>query len=644
MGFIIVLPIAATIAILCKRKIEETIALSMFISIIIVYVSGLLSTFLPGIYVWETVAFFSTGYVIFSFIKRPEETRKYLISYGFAAYIFYAVYFYLVTKNRWLSGTDEYTHWALAVKNFVLYSDFSNISKSTDLNGTYVPAMAVWEYMSVRYMRYFSEWICMYAQDMLIIALILPGFKKITGNCSIIKFILLWVSYLLIPFTVHVGAVHTVQYGLLMVDTVLGFLSAYVIYMFYLTYLYRNRFYAVCMWTGSFILCLTKEYGTIMTIINIGIMIACVYKMQKKAITGLITRTAGTTALALITSLTSWYGYLSLYDRNSALMKAELIERFMHRKAMTYPLLHIYTLASIGHVGELFSALMGSGNYAGKSLKATVNAVVEQLSSTNYYYFGFWIHVSFSTFIVIMSIVYILHREYFHTGESSRDDLGNNLMRFSLLGCIPYLLVLSLAYYVLFQPWESIYLPSFDRYIYPCFISIIIVFLNVFIEEQGEKRICIYFIIFALLFAVCNPADIVTAMNRKPVATEFEGIDRRGEQFKNGDNIYFVDQNLQEDYHNLKQEFYYVTFPAISNGRFIGDDGSVTLTKDDGSRYSTGEWLEMLRSYNYIYLYKTDEMFSKKYAKMFDDVTIKNNQLYKIDWNNGKMQLREAGK
>ena len=48
MGFLCVVPVAAFIAIKQKRRIEQTLAVSIFGIILLIYLSGLFTSFLPG--------------------------------------------------------------------------------------------------------------------------------------------------------------------------------------------------------------------------------------------------------------------------------------------------------------------------------------------------------------------------------------------------------------------------------------------------------------------------------------------------------------------------------------------------------------------------------------------------------------------
>lgn len=50
MGFLCVVPVAAFIAIKQKRRIEQTLAVSIFGIILPIYLSGLFTSFLPGYY------------------------------------------------------------------------------------------------------------------------------------------------------------------------------------------------------------------------------------------------------------------------------------------------------------------------------------------------------------------------------------------------------------------------------------------------------------------------------------------------------------------------------------------------------------------------------------------------------------------
>lgn len=641
MGFLVILPLAAAIALKFDKKIEETIAPAILLTIGIVYIFGLFTTLAAGGYCSLIVAGICIIYAAVVAQKNTTYVKEHICTAGLVAYGLYAVYFAAVVYGRGLTANDEFTHWALSVKNSLYFSHFSNITESTDINGTYTPAMAVWQFYGVWLWPKFSEAVCMHAFDMLMISLILPVFRIISGKWKVLKMLSQMLVYLVIPFIVYTGATHTVAYGLLLVDTVLGMLSAYILYMFYLAYSEEDSFYIYGASLAAGVLCLTKEFGVVLTIIDVVIIIICRYILARKYGKVATVSAAGPVIGFAAGALLSWYGYLAAYAKHQTMDTAGLGEKCAGYIMSSRPIITICTLASSGHMGVMLSGLFGQGDFEGKSLSATADAIIQQLSSISYYHIGYILPISFTTFVVLVVIFWMWHKD-----NSEKNNLkmliSNIIIPLQLIGCIPYLILLGFSYFILFAPWETIYLPSFDRYILPCIITIIIYIVNILYEEYPGKNGKKYIMILIAALLIGNPKYMVTSVLEKPAKTQFYGIQQDETQFNSGDNVYFVDQNVQEDYHRYKKEFYYYAFPARSN---IGDDSTVVLQKagTDQESLSADEWADTLKQYQYVYLYHKNASFINKYGKLFADTNkIKDYSLYKIERKNDAVVLEKV--
>lgn len=83
MVLLFVLPIAFALAILFEKKFEDTVALSIFVITSVLYISGLVSSFIPGMYIVYFIAAFSIVYCIYRCFFAHNVIISDLACYGF---------------------------------------------------------------------------------------------------------------------------------------------------------------------------------------------------------------------------------------------------------------------------------------------------------------------------------------------------------------------------------------------------------------------------------------------------------------------------------------------------------------------------------------------------------------------------------
>lgn len=182
MGFLCVVPVAAFIAIKQKRRIEQTLAVSIFGIILLIYLSGLFTSFLPGYYL--SLAFCAVCAVLLlkEIITGWDSVQKYVITPGFFFYLIAAVYFSATNMGRTFLSSDEFSHWGLAIKNFYYLNDFANLENATTSFKDYPPAASIWGWFSVKLWFRYAEGIIINAQDMLLVSLSIPCFSWIENK------------------------------------------------------------------------------------------------------------------------------------------------------------------------------------------------------------------------------------------------------------------------------------------------------------------------------------------------------------------------------------------------------------------------------------------------------------------------------
>ena len=76
MGALLIIPIAGAMAIRSKKRIEECFAPSIFLIIIVLYFSGIVTTFLPGLMVCVAVSAAAAIFIIVETIRGRANCRE----------------------------------------------------------------------------------------------------------------------------------------------------------------------------------------------------------------------------------------------------------------------------------------------------------------------------------------------------------------------------------------------------------------------------------------------------------------------------------------------------------------------------------------------------------------------------------------
>ena len=227
MGFLAVIPIGLAIAVGFKKKFEETAAISIFLIILILYISGMVSTFIPGLFVVAGICVFSVCYIFFKCCKDHQIAWHMVLS-GLVAFCGFAMYFMLICHHRAYDAVADYAHWGLAVKNMWLLNDFSNSSRSTDLMYQIPPASSIWAYFCTRNWITFSESLTLSAQSLFISILLLAIFPSVSEKYNWRKCLLIWTIILYVPLIFDKMA-----YSSLCPNALVGVLAAYIAFRSY---------------------------------------------------------------------------------------------------------------------------------------------------------------------------------------------------------------------------------------------------------------------------------------------------------------------------------------------------------------------------------------------------------------------------
>lgn len=276
------LPLIALAVFICdqfKRSFAESFPVSVFSAILILYVFGLFNLLRIGVSVVWFAGFACAILCFFRYWQgwTRDKIRPSLgIPPAFVAFALLAVCSAVFTKNRALVVWDEFSHWALVVKNMFYLDAFGTSEGSTVVFRSYPPSIALFEYYFVRSAGRFTEGALFFSKDVLSFALFMPFFRKCDWkNCK--SFFLLCAIAFCIPLVEY-----PYYYSTVIVDGTLGLLFSYSLATYCLSS-ERDLFLFSSLALALFVLTDAKPAGLGLALFTVVIILADLLIFNRKA-------------------------------------------------------------------------------------------------------------------------------------------------------------------------------------------------------------------------------------------------------------------------------------------------------------------------------------------------------------------------
>ena len=184
MGILVALPIAAMIAILDRRKIENFVFLAIGIIVSFVIASGYFENTLLGVYGAVALGVISLLFCIIVLIKDRDRFRECVLTPGLAGGALCMIAFFFLLVNKTDLGDNNDTFWAHApqIINMYRYSDIGNKGvRMTTFQLLYTaPVYTSWCYFCNKLWYCYSDGINLWGRQIFTIAALMPffGFVK----------------------------------------------------------------------------------------------------------------------------------------------------------------------------------------------------------------------------------------------------------------------------------------------------------------------------------------------------------------------------------------------------------------------------------------------------------------------------------
>lgn len=426
-----VLFVSCAIAILAKKRIAQAMPITVFTSIVILYLIGLFVGYITvGVVVCYVIGIGSFGFCIFSSIKNWKNVRA-IISKDLILIGVLLLWSFAISYGRVFLGIDEFSHWGLVIKNIFILDHFPTLVDSNIIFSGYPPAMALWQNFACHMSGHMDEGIVYFSTCILLGSCILGmiGTSKIyIGNVK--KSICAFVLFLMVPLVFSITT-----YSSITVDPILGIGFAYILILGFKSDKYITDKIAIFMALTT--LSLIKATGLFLGVVAIVLMLVTEIS-NKKLTKWSVAEYVGYIFGAVLIGKVSWEIHIKLAEVNEAWnMSGLTMNSFIELIQGNAPQ---YRYEAIG---VFFRGLW------------TV-PVIESLRINYIILLLIWI---------ILSVVAIRISE-----QSKRKNLKIYTIGISV-GMIIFTISLLVLYLFTFSPGEAVNLASFGRYLKTFFVA-----------------------------------------------------------------------------------------------------------------------------------------------------------------------------
>ena len=642
--FFILFIISVALTYLLGYKIEQTIAITCFSIIILLYIFGLAGIMFAGTYVVIAASVAALGFCVWGIIKRSID-RSYLFENIFTpGFVFFCVFYLFICYvhiGRVLTFWDEFSHWGLVVKNMYIFDAFGNHPDATTLFRGYPPSTSLFMYFWMQFNGFYEPHLYR-AFGVLSFSFLLPVFKNVGWrNFKVAPFIALFL--VMVPVYLYYD-----YYREIYVDGIMGILFTYILFAYFTEKEFNTAFY-INIAMATFVLTLVKAsgFGLALTAAIIIILdyIITARRLKKENRLGdnveaetksdeEHSRTIGNRIKELLMSKPFCVSAVALVTPVIANQSWSIYRQFTDTE-----------FAWGGVSNFTVSAVMEfiTGRADGVKYAITENYILTFLHHTLYVgETGF----AYSRWTLIFALVLFL---WFRKTEK---PLRNKLISCAvgvLTGWIIYNVSLLLLYVFTFPEDVAGILASLGRYLNTYFLAAICLFSLLYFyyvnenDKLGDKKKLIRMVVF-LVVALANFYfhPVLNLMRTPdPGARKEVTIGRLAplELDYRTDRVHYIFQHSSGFHHFVA---YFELTPVKGAEWLHWSIGTPYGEEDVWTTFITlDEWLEMLRDgYTYVYLEHINEQFIDEFGGAFENnEQIKNRSLFRVTERNNNIVL-----
>ena len=471
---LLLITIASAYAVLLKRKLAETIFLSVTTIVGVLYCFGLINIqgcLLYGIYAVVLITLVSLIYLIYKHIKYKNILKDTEILQGIALYIILLSFSFLINFGMVFHNWDEFSHWGIVVKYFYSVDAFATI-RDSNLNKIifpqYFPGISLFQYFFSRFDSNFIEYYSYIAKNILYFSLFMPLISNLFNKDKWKKNFFFLFIFILIPL--QKIYFYSGFYNSIYVDEILGIFFGFIL-VYYFVYKYEKSNYGILMVTASaFMTTITKDIGLLLSLGSVLIIMLDIFLYRRSQIKSFIS--------------------CNIYSPACKSVKIILL---------TLPLLIVIFVKLSWALLLLKSGMKAGGFWKQPSLHEIINLVTKQIQpyqkETALNLISAVFHANITPFNlsifwfcgVFLLIVIIL--AFYNKRKISFKRTVSSAFGFAV-GAGIYQIVLMIMYVFSFSPYEAVGLASYDRYTFTYMLGMIyFIIIFFFIDNERYKQI-----------------------------------------------------------------------------------------------------------------------------------------------------------
>ena len=609
--FLLLINTAMFYSTIFNKKIGQTIFFSIFSYIFILFLFGILNGLYIGFITILVLNAFALIYNIYSIKHRKADIKNNILTFGLVLFSISYIIIIWSSLGRLASEWDEFSHWALVVKNMFELNSLGLGENSTVLFKWYLSGTSMFQYFCVSLAGEFKESMLYVGMNLIILSFIIPAFETLCKKSKFVNIILYFIMFF-IP-TMFYPTIYTSLY----VDGVLALCFAYTIYSYFCN---RNKdlskFDIINMIFSFSMLILTKDFGLILSgLALLIILIDNMFILNKFSFKTVIQKNYKI-VLTIVPDLAIkliWEFNLSRLGINSGGKEASILST----------IINLFKLNILDYQSEVFmsfSKAIGS----------------QPLTKTNYL---------ISYFIVVVLIFVIGYLIYLNEKKTNKKRV-QVYTTVSIGNALIYAILLLLCYLSIFSEYEAVRLASYSRYMSSFALGILFAFIILLMncisnnQSKYEKYVMILLVIFTFNFNFETLLSFFSGPifnSSAEIRDEFNIFEEKtNEHVGLDEKVYFIStDNNGFDFYAAKYE---LTPKKMNTVWSIGhpyDEGDIWTKYIDIDDLRE----QLIKEYDYVYLYDIDEPFIELYGPLFIENDIKDNQLYKVNKESSKESI-----
>lgn len=592
-----------------NKKSNDTIPLTFFLIIFIMYIFGLIQLLKPGVYI-ITIVF--VVLFILSIVKNLKDrtmkkTLGKIFTPGFLIFSILFIVILFINYNKIPYLWDEFSHWADTVKVMFTINDFgANPIGNSDFQ-SYPPAMSLLQYYIMSLNFEFKDFLIFFVYQIFALSLFLPFTKKLKFK-NVLAIILILGLIFVVP-TIFFQDFYNSCY----IDPILAMIFGYSLAVVYSKEKY-DKFKILELALCLFTLVLTKDVGLLLSgILFVVVTVDLIFtkeRLNKKEIIKILS----ILLLSLIFAKGSWMMILKLYESrvvfDQPIKIFELVDELLGKTST-------YRMEVIKNFGE-----------------ALCNTTMLSISN-----------LSFSTMILVFMVLLIF---ICMINFPEKDRSKFSILGIIFLGLLGYIFIHMILYCFKFSEYEALKLASFERYIGIYFQAILTFISMIFINQKKYDTLDKEILVLTFILMLTAPyKNILSSLARRKVAasyytaTQFIDIGNELNEITNEESdIYVIIQESNGyEWYALKyylrpNKIYRKGSWSLGNPYYEGDLWTKNIAYDEVEKAIFDS------DYDYVLVYKSNDGLIDGYGDLFENKDdIKDKAIFEIDEDSRKLIL-----